>query len=300
MAHNIAALYGHDDDTLLAWQRFCTQASEALHAAHNSARITKALALAQDGAVELHDDGSACVTTGTGLYEVAADGTCTCPDAQHRDLTCKHALAVLIHTRAQALLAPSPAPEPAPTEPPAPKRPAKARPSTAWDVHEAPASACFKFRVGSMELLYTLRGVDDAELQRRLAATLPSLHELMAACEAHTAQRAAGRDAAKAAGSPAAAQAQPTPDLQALVAQAVAAALAGGNGHASPHSQAPGVPQATPASAPQAAPGADDQQTGFCSLHQAVMELRENARGVVQPLPGRGGPLLQGREAATP
>ena len=38
--------------------------------------------------------------------------------------------------------------------------------SHAWDVHEAPASACFKFRVGTMELLYTLRGVDDAELQR--------------------------------------------------------------------------------------------------------------------------------------
>jgi len=23
-----------------------------------------------------------------------------------------------------------------------------------WDVHEAPASACFKFRVGTMELMY--------------------------------------------------------------------------------------------------------------------------------------------------
>jgi hypothetical protein len=26
--------------------------------------------------------------------------------------------------------------------------------SNAWDVHEAPASACFKFRVGPMELMY--------------------------------------------------------------------------------------------------------------------------------------------------
>jgi hypothetical protein len=28
-AHTIAALYGHEDDTLVAWQRFCAQAAEA-------------------------------------------------------------------------------------------------------------------------------------------------------------------------------------------------------------------------------------------------------------------------------
>ncbi len=269
LAHTIAALYGHDDDTLLAWQRFCVQAAEALRADHDSARLTKALALAQDGAVELEEDGFAVVTSGTKLYHVHADGTCDCPDTEHRGAPCKHALAVLIHTRAQALLAPSPAPEPAPTEPPAPKRQAKARPSTAWDVHEAPASACFKFRVGSMELLYTLRGIDDAELQRRMAATLPSLHALLDACDARTAQRAAERDAAKAAAPPAPAAA---PDLHALIAQAVEAALAGSlNGHSTANGQAAGAPAIMPAS--------DDQASGFCTLHQAAMELRENERG---------------------
>ncbi len=27
-AHAIAALYGHEDETLLAWQRFCAQAAD--------------------------------------------------------------------------------------------------------------------------------------------------------------------------------------------------------------------------------------------------------------------------------
>ena len=67
--------------------------------------------------------------------------------------------------------------------------------SHAWDVHEAPASACFKFRVGNMELMYTLRGIDDDELQRRITATLPTLQDVIEACEARAAQRTAERDA---------------------------------------------------------------------------------------------------------
>ncbi len=92
----------------------------------------------------------------------------------------------------------------------------------------------------------------------------PTLHALLDACDARTAQRAAGREAAKTATPPAPAAAPA--DLQALMAQAVAAALAG-----SPNDQAHGAPPSG------AAP--DDQQTGFCTLHQAAMELRENERG---------------------
>jgi hypothetical protein len=75
MAQNIAALYGHDDDTLLAWQRFCVQATDALRAEHDSARLTKALTLAQDGAVELHD-GFALVASGTAYYQGYGRDTC--------------------------------------------------------------------------------------------------------------------------------------------------------------------------------------------------------------------------------
>jgi hypothetical protein len=80
IAHHIAALFGHEDDTLIAWQRFCVQAAEALHAPHAGERLAKALALAQDGQVVLEDDGVATVTSGANRYTVQADGTCTCPD----------------------------------------------------------------------------------------------------------------------------------------------------------------------------------------------------------------------------
>jgi hypothetical protein len=46
----------------VAWQRFCAQAAEALRAPHDPERLTKALALAQGGAVALEDDGYALVT----------------------------------------------------------------------------------------------------------------------------------------------------------------------------------------------------------------------------------------------
>jgi hypothetical protein len=59
-AHAIAALYGHEDDTLLVWQCFCAHAPE---------RLSKALALAEDG--------YALVTSGSERYDVQADGTCT-------------------------------------------------------------------------------------------------------------------------------------------------------------------------------------------------------------------------------
>src|SRR5712691_5402431 len=124
-------------------------------------RMRKALDLVRADAVTLHADGSASVQSGKQTYTLAPD--CPCADAKHRTELCKHTLAVELHRRALALLegtAPAPAssasqaaaaaaPPPA-ALPSAPSAPA----SHAWDVHEAPASACFKFRVGTMELLY--------------------------------------------------------------------------------------------------------------------------------------------------
>ena len=51
MTHNVAALFGHADDTLLAWQQACVQAAETLQPPPDPERLAKALALAQDGAV---------------------------------------------------------------------------------------------------------------------------------------------------------------------------------------------------------------------------------------------------------
>jgi len=102
-----------------------------------------------------------------------------------------------------------------------------------------------------MELMYTLRGIDDAELQRRITATLPTLQEVIEACEDRAAQRAAAREAAQA-------------------AQAQQAPAAAANGQATPPPPAPpSNGTAQPASTPE----------GWCALHQVPMELRSNERG---------------------
>jgi hypothetical protein len=245
------------------WQQAVTQVGEQLRA----------------NAVTLHADGTASVQSGKQTHTLAPE--CTCGDAKNRTELCKHTLAVELHRRALARLdgtAPAPAapsgsaaaPQAAPPAAPAAATPAaapSAPTSAAWPVAEAPASACFKFRVGTMELLYTLRGVDDAELQRRITATLPTLQEVIEACEERAAQRAAAREAAQAQQAPAAAV--PQADLQALLQQAVQQALAA-NGQATPPPQAPpSNGTAQPAPTPE----------GWCALHQVPMELRTNERG---------------------
>ena len=188
MAQNVAALYGHEDETLLAWQRFCAQAAEALRPQPDPERLSKALTLAQGGHVEVEDDGFAVVTSGTKLYHVQTDGSCDCLDYQNRRTPCKHVLAVLIHTRAQELVAPSPTPavaaSSAPSAPAKAPRPAKPRSSAAWDVHEAPVSSCFKIRVGAFEWTHTMRATDDAELHTRVQTFVPTFRDIVAALDA--------------------------------------------------------------------------------------------------------------------
>jgi hypothetical protein len=267
LAQNVAALYGHEDDTLIAWQRACVQAAEALRAQHDPERLSKALALAQGGHVALEDDGYALVTSGTKRYQVQADGSCDCPDAQHRGMPCKHVLAVRIHARAQE---PAPA---APSTPAKAPRQAKPRHSAAWDVHEAPVSSCFKIRVGAFEWTHTMRATDDAELHTRVQAFVPTFREIVAALDALQAER----DAAKVAPVPlppapaTPAPALPQGDLQALLQQAVQQALA-----AQANGQAPSTP---PPVSPSTGTAAATGGAPFCHLHQAPLELRSNERG---------------------
>jgi len=260
-----------------AWQQAVAQVEEQLRAKLRvevlPERMRKALDLVRADAVTLHADGTASVQSGKQTYTLAPD--CPCADAKHRTELCKHTLAVELHRRALALLegtAPAPAAPPPAALSTAPSAPA----SQAWDVHEAPASACFKFRVGNMELLYTLRGIDDTELQQRMTATLPTLQDIMEACETRAAQRVAAREAQ-------AAQAQQAPasvpaDLPALLQQAVQQALAA---QGSPNGQAPSTPPLVPPSADQRQDKAKtgDQVTGVCSLHQVAMKHHENERG---------------------
>ena len=56
-----------------------------------------------------------------------------------------------------------------------------------WKVSEAPASCCLKWRIGTMEVLYTARGATDAELQPRITALVPWLQALVSEVQAHAA-----------------------------------------------------------------------------------------------------------------
>ena len=228
--------------------------------------------MAQDGHVVLEDDGSATVQgSGPQPYTVQG-GLCDCPDAQKRGRPCKHALAVQIHQHAAALLLPS-ASAAQPAEPPSqplqptpqPKRQVRPRSSAAWDVHEAPLSTCLKLRLGPCEWTHTVRASDETELRARFSAFKTLVHEMAAELNelalhleaSHvTLREALERKRAEA---QAARATSPTPDAQQqAIVQAVQATLAA--------QQA-----ATNGAAPSTGTAPDDQQTGFCSLHQAEM-----------------------------
>jgi hypothetical protein len=255
MAHLTAELYGREDDTLIAWQRACAQAAETRRGQHDEERLRKALTLAQDGAVELHD-GFAVVASGNAHYQVQDGGACNCPDHARRGGPCKHLLAVHLHQDALPLLwvpeeplkAPLPGAEPprAWMPPPAPSAPT-ARAATTWDVHEAQTSACVRVRIGDMEVTYTIRGTTDDEVLHRVDATLERLRDTCEVHERRAAERAKARATVLAEAQPAAAL---TPaelhtllehTAQQAAQQAVQQALkaqnngATGNGHTTGH-----------------------------------------------------------------
>src|SRR5712692_2717025 len=239
MTHTVAALFGHADDTLVAWQQACVQAAAALPPPPDPERLAKALALAQEGAVTLESDGAVLVTSNGTRYRVEADGTCHCPDVQHRGAPCKHLLAVQIHQQATAQLAPS-----ASAVPP---RAATALPASAqglcqegrlpsadrWDVTEAPASCCLRLRIGELELMYTMRDVRDAELTSRVQHLVPWVQDVLDQARERQAHLDTLRQQREAAPPAPAAPALHTPaalapqaDLQALLQQAVQQVLA--------------------------------------------------------------------------
>jgi hypothetical protein len=224
------------------------------------------------------------VKSGSRAYQI--NGECTCEDARRRTTFCKHYLAVRIHRRATALLQGTAhdLPPEAPAVPPA-ALPPSAPSSAAWDVHEAPASTCFKFRVGTMELMHTMRGVDDTEILARIKDTLPLLQDIIDACEDRYATRLAAREAAKAApAAPAPApQAQPPTgapaDLQALIQQAVQQALTAQAPSSAPAAGATGQPPGAQPPAPPTPPQPADTPEGYCTMHQVQMYRNSNERG---------------------
>jgi hypothetical protein len=95
-------------------------------------------------------------------------------------------------------------------------------------VQEAPTSACFKWRIGNAELMYTFRGVTDDEVLSRIRAQLPLLQDILEVYELRAAERAAARNTVLAQ-----AQAHATSALTpAALMQALQALAAASNGHA--------------------------------------------------------------------
>jgi hypothetical protein len=145
---------------------------------------------------------------------------------------------------------------------PAPMTPA---PSTArWPISEAPASLNIKLKVGNMELMYTMRDVDDLKLQRRATMSLPWLTDILHGCEANLAARQQEAERSRQ-------QAEEERKAQARaldeqIAAAVAAAL---------KAQANDTP---PPRAPQVEP-TKDTDPSWCAIHRCTMERRTNERG---------------------
>src|SRR5712692_7783087 len=176
--HAIADLTGYEDAATLRWQHACVQAANTLTALPNGRyvnvrmeRMRQGLELAQRGAVSLPEDGedlSAVVRSGNNVYQVDTRLlTCTCADYQKHLQACKHLLATEIHTGALGLAGRAAEP----LNPPALEAaintslPPAAPTTASWPISEAPASLNIKLKVGNMELMFTMRDVDDLKLQ---------------------------------------------------------------------------------------------------------------------------------------
>src|SRR4029453_14822940 len=155
-----------------------------------------------------------------------------------------------------------------------------AAPTTAsWPISEAPASLNIQLKVGNMQLMYTMRDVDDLKLQRRATMALPWLTDILHGCEANLAarQQEAERHRQQAK-EERQAQAQPLDEqIAAAVQAALKAQTSRNNGQ---------NPQQRTAAAPPQPPDADglasahDHDPSWCPKHQVTMRWHDgNARG---------------------
>src|SRR5215510_751581 len=290
-AHAIADLTGYEDAATLRWQQACVQAANILTALPNGRyvsvrmeRMRQGLELAQRGAVSLSEDGeefSAAVRSGSTLYQIDMRLlTCTCADYQKHLQACKHVLAAEIHTGALGLAGRAEEPlNPPALEPAINTSLPSATPTTAsWPISEAPASLNIKLKIGNMELMLTMRDVDDLKLQRRATMALPWLQEILHGCEATLAARQQEAERSRQ-------QAEEERQAQARsldeqIAAAVAAAMqAQANGN---NGQNPQQRTAAPPPQPEAdgLASAHDHDPSWRPKHQVTMRWHEgNARG---------------------
>jgi hypothetical protein len=248
-------------------------------------RMRQGLELAQRGAVTLPEDGeqlSAVVRSGNNVYQVDTRLlTCPCADYQKHLQACKHVLATEIHTGALGLAgrAEEPLTSPA-TEPAITTSLPPAAPTTAsWPISEAPASLNIKLKVGNMELMLTMRDVDDLKLQRRATMSLPWLQEILHGCEANLAARQQEAERRRQqAEEERQAQARSLDEQIASAVQAAMKAQASRNNGQSPQQRTATAPPQPPEAERLAS--AHDHDPSWCPKHQVTMRWHDgNARG---------------------
>ena len=315
LQHAIADLTGYEDADTLRWQQACVHAAQQLtgaqgrYAGTDIDRLAQGLDLAQRGGVTLAqdlDDLSAEVVSGNAHYTVdLAQPGCPCTDFQQHKTPCMHLLAVEIHTGALGPFAASAPLLPPDTAPPAtttslpeapgatasgpararrtrtvrtPRRqaPALTGSPASWATSEAPASMNVKFKVATMEVMYTARDTNDRDLQDRMTTLLPWLAEVMAACEAnyHARQQAAAQPTPPAPPAPA-----PERTLEAHIA-ATSQATRQAQTAASPNGAGPAANGRRTPPPPPASEHTTDRDPSWCAIHSCTMEQHSNDRGI--------------------
>ena len=148
-------------------------------------------------------------------------------------------------------------------------------PSTAsWPISEAPASLNIKLKIGNMELMLTMRDVDDLKLQRRATMSLPWLQEILHGCEANLAARQQEAERTlKQAEEERQAQARSLDEqIAAAVQAAMQAQTAASRDGTSQHASTEAHAERTAAT--------HDKDPGWCPTHQVTMRWHDgNARG---------------------
>jgi hypothetical protein len=172
---SIQELYGADFHLALA-QTAATMANPA-----HGDRLRKAMDLVRSGAVTLHGDGTATVMSNGHPYEMVDE--CPCEDSRKRSPYCKHYLAVQLVQRTMERLGQNHNGNG--TQDVANPTPPPAR-SQAWAVNEAPAACCLKVNIDGIEVMYTLRDVDDHTLFPRVKQMLARLQDKIGQTSAET------------------------------------------------------------------------------------------------------------------
>ena len=162
-------------------------AATMVNPAHGD-RLRKAMDLVRSGAVTFHDDGTATVTSNGHPYEMVDE--CPCEDSRRRSPYCKHYLALQLVQRTMERLGRGHNGNGARDVSSVTPTPAR---SQAWAVNEAPASCCLKFQIDGIEIMYTMRDVDDHALFPRVKQMLTRLHDKMEQTSAETPSRCNGK-----------------------------------------------------------------------------------------------------------